>query len=93
MLGGEVLRHLLQVVVREELEEIVHRRILPPPRLEGVELVVQIARRLAAQAWKIGIVSAPALDPVAGRACLDAVGHGAVDVLARSNGGASHACN
>ena len=76
MLGGEKVRHLLQIRIAEIFQQKVHGRIFPPVVLEGEQLVVEIAGRLAAEPREVDVDGALASAAVARGTGLDPGGHG-----------------
>ena len=70
MLCGEIFRDLLQVVIGEIGEQVVHRREVPAPGVESMKLVHKIAGGLPRKARKVGVVR-----PFAHRAVTWGAGH------------------
>ena len=68
LLLGEVLRHVLQVVIMQVLQEIVHRRIAALSLAEALQLGEQVTLRPAGDAGEVVILGALPLRPVTGRA-------------------------
>lgn len=60
-----MLGHLLQVILGQEGQEIVHRRVVPPTVAERDQLVEEIAGGLAGEPREIGILRSFALRAVA----------------------------
>ena len=75
----EVVGDLVQVLVRHLLDEVRHRRIGAPAAAEVVQLVVQVARRLARDAREEALLRRAPFLAVAGAAGLHALGQGVGD--------------
>ena len=82
-----MLGDLLQVVVGQKFQQVIHRRVSAPPVPERHQLVVEITRRLSRQPRKIDIAGALALRTVARRAGENARGHGIRRALLRPRRG------
>ena len=74
VLAGEIVGNGMQIGVRHELQQIVHRRIFAAAVAEGDELIEQIAGRLARQPRKIIVIGALAVVAMARRAAEHARG-------------------
>src|ERR1700732_5469820 len=73
LLGSEIVRHRLEVGVRQKLEKVVHRRIFAPPLPKRDQLIVEVAGWLAREPREIIVFGALTLIAVAWRACQNAV--------------------
>ena len=91
VLRGEVVGDLVQVGVGHLLDEVGHRRIGAAPAAEVVQLVVQVAGRLAGDAREVALLRGPAFLAMAGRAGLHALGHGVRNGWRRTGHCSGHA--